>query len=130
MALVLCWSVTGQTGIPQQHEAGNIGDRMLCLPEAVFLFQALTQCFPSDKYHILPFFCQPVTFLSSVAICLFAHYFLSSQLSSITVSNQSDSSGLTRLLGVVFPGEKDRQEWEREQEEARRRDHRRIGTVR
>ncbi|PWA23794.1 hypothetical protein CCH79_00010816 [Gambusia affinis] len=70
----------------------------------------------------------PVTFLSSVAICLFAHYFLSSQLSSITVSNQSDSSGLTRLLGVAFPGEKDRQEWEREQEEARRRDHRRIGT--
>ncbi|XP_043973005.1 threonine--tRNA ligase 1, cytoplasmic-like [Gambusia affinis] len=50
------------------------------------------------------------------------------QLSSITVSNQSDSSGLTRLLGVAFPGEKDRQEWEREQEEARRRDHRRIGT--
>uniref|UniRef100_A0A671WW31 threonine--tRNA ligase n=1 Tax=Sparus aurata TaxID=8175 RepID=A0A671WW31_SPAAU len=38
------------------------------------------------------------------------------------------SSGLVRLLGVAFPGEKDKQEWEREQEEARRRDHRRIGT--
>lgn len=35
-----------------------------------------------------------------------------------------------RLLGVAFTGEKDKQEWEREQEEARRRDHRRIGTVR
>lgn len=34
-----------------------------------------------------------------------------------------------RLRGVAFPGEKDKQEWEREQEEARRRDHRRIGTV-
>lgn len=34
-----------------------------------------------------------------------------------------------RLQGVAFPEEKDQQEWEREQEEARRRDHRRIGTV-
>uniref|UniRef100_A0A3P8UNK4 threonine--tRNA ligase n=1 Tax=Cynoglossus semilaevis TaxID=244447 RepID=A0A3P8UNK4_CYNSE len=33
-----------------------------------------------------------------------------------------------RLSGVAFPGEKDRQEWETQQEEARRRDHRRIGT--
>uniref|UniRef100_A0A3Q3NJP6 threonine--tRNA ligase n=1 Tax=Labrus bergylta TaxID=56723 RepID=A0A3Q3NJP6_9LABR len=31
------------------------------------------------------------------------------------------------LLGVAFPGEKDKEVWEREQEEARRRDHRRIG---
>uniref|UniRef100_A0AAX7V4T5 threonine--tRNA ligase n=1 Tax=Astatotilapia calliptera TaxID=8154 RepID=A0AAX7V4T5_ASTCA len=29
---------------------------------------------------------------------------------------------------VAFPGEKEKEEWEREQEEARRRDHRRIGT--
>ncbi|XP_014901145.1 threonine--tRNA ligase, cytoplasmic isoform X2 [Poecilia latipinna] len=50
------------------------------------------------------------------------------QLSSVTLSNQTGPSGLTRLLGVAFPGEKDREEWEREQEEARRRDHRRIGT--
>uniref|UniRef100_A0A671WS78 threonine--tRNA ligase n=1 Tax=Sparus aurata TaxID=8175 RepID=A0A671WS78_SPAAU len=41
---------------------------------------------------------------------------------------RTESSGLVRLLGVAFPGEKDKQEWEREQEEARRRDHRRIGT--
>ncbi|XP_024863592.1 threonine--tRNA ligase 2, cytoplasmic isoform X2 [Kryptolebias marmoratus] len=50
------------------------------------------------------------------------------QLSSVTLANQTASSGLTRLSGVAFPGEKDGEEWEREQEEARRRDHRRIGT--
>ncbi|KAG8010030.1 Threonine--tRNA ligase, partial [Nibea albiflora] len=50
------------------------------------------------------------------------------QLSSVTLANQTESTGLVRLLGVAFPGEKDKQEWEREQEEARRRDHRRIGT--
>lgn len=50
------------------------------------------------------------------------------QLSSVTLSNETQSSGLTRLLGVAFPGEKDKQEWESEQAEARRRDHRRIGT--
>uniref|UniRef100_A0A8C7Z183 threonine--tRNA ligase n=1 Tax=Oryzias sinensis TaxID=183150 RepID=A0A8C7Z183_9TELE len=41
---------------------------------------------------------------------------------------QTGPSDLRRLLGVAFPGEKEREEWEREQEEARRRDHRRIGT--
>ncbi|XP_041843285.1 threonine--tRNA ligase 1, cytoplasmic isoform X2 [Melanotaenia boesemani] len=50
------------------------------------------------------------------------------QLSSVTLANQTESLGLTRLLGVVFPGEKDKEEWESEQAEARRRDHRRIGT--
>ncbi|XP_028280389.1 threonine--tRNA ligase, cytoplasmic isoform X2 [Parambassis ranga] len=50
------------------------------------------------------------------------------QMSAVTIANQTESSGLTRLLGVAFPGEKDKQEWEREQEEAKRRDHRRIGT--
>lgn len=54
---------------------------------------------------------------------------LPSQLSSVTLANETQSSGLTRLLGVAFPGEKDKQEWESEQAEARRRDHRRIGTV-
>lgn len=48
----------------------------------------------------------------------------------MTLANQTECSGLMRLLGVAFTGEKDKQEWEREQEEARRRDHRRIGTVR
>uniref|UniRef100_A0A8C4EPV8 threonine--tRNA ligase n=1 Tax=Dicentrarchus labrax TaxID=13489 RepID=A0A8C4EPV8_DICLA len=46
----------------------------------------------------------------------------------LKVFKMLQSSGLVRLLGVAFPGEKDKQEWEREQEEARRRDHRRIGT--
>ncbi|CAJ1062341.1 threonine--tRNA ligase 1%2C cytoplasmic [Xyrichtys novacula] len=50
------------------------------------------------------------------------------QLSAVTLTNQTESSGLARLLGVAFPGEKDKEVWEREQEEARRRDHRRIGT--
>ncbi|XP_047186592.1 threonine--tRNA ligase 1, cytoplasmic isoform X3 [Scophthalmus maximus] len=50
------------------------------------------------------------------------------QLSPVTLANQTESSGLMRLSGVAFPGEKDKDEWEREQEEARRRDHRRIGT--
>uniref|UniRef100_A0A8C5B934 threonine--tRNA ligase n=1 Tax=Gadus morhua TaxID=8049 RepID=A0A8C5B934_GADMO len=36
-------------------------------------------------------------------------------------------SGVMRLLGVAFPGEKEREAWEREQEESRKRDHRRIG---
>ncbi|XP_074539384.1 threonine--tRNA ligase 1, cytoplasmic [Halichoeres trimaculatus] len=49
------------------------------------------------------------------------------QLSALTLTNQTESSGLTRLLGAAFPGEKDKEVWEREQEEARRRDHRRIG---
>uniref|UniRef100_A0A8C8DWM9 threonine--tRNA ligase n=1 Tax=Oryzias sinensis TaxID=183150 RepID=A0A8C8DWM9_9TELE len=50
------------------------------------------------------------------------------QLSSVTLGDQTGPSDLRRLLGVAFPGEKEREEWEREQEEARRRDHRRIGT--
>ncbi|XP_026172562.1 threonine--tRNA ligase 1, cytoplasmic-like isoform X5 [Mastacembelus armatus] len=50
------------------------------------------------------------------------------QLSPVTLANQTESSGLMRLLGVAFPGQKDKDEWERQQEEARRRDHRRIGT--
>lgn len=54
---------------------------------------------------------------------------LLSKLSSVTLSNEKQCSSLTRLLGVAFPGEKDKQDWESEQAEARRRDHRRIGTV-
>ncbi|XP_056901916.1 threonine--tRNA ligase 1, cytoplasmic isoform X1 [Takifugu flavidus] len=50
------------------------------------------------------------------------------QLSPVTLANETEPSALMRLRGVSFPGEKDKQEWEREQEEARRRDHRRIGT--
>ncbi|XP_072316147.1 threonine--tRNA ligase 1, cytoplasmic [Eucyclogobius newberryi] len=49
------------------------------------------------------------------------------QITPVTLSNQTEASGLMRLLGVAFPGVKDLEEWEREQEEARKRDHRRIG---
>ncbi|CAL8290544.1 unnamed protein product [Merluccius merluccius] len=41
--------------------------------------------------------------------------------------SQPQCSSVMRLLGVAFPGEREREEWEREQEEARKRDHRRIG---
>ncbi|XP_077431249.1 threonine--tRNA ligase 1, cytoplasmic isoform X2 [Vanacampus margaritifer] len=51
------------------------------------------------------------------------------QLSSVTLADQSELPGLMRLFGVAFPGEKEKYEWEREQEEAGRRDHRRIGTA-
>uniref|UniRef100_A0A672YC19 threonine--tRNA ligase n=1 Tax=Sphaeramia orbicularis TaxID=375764 RepID=A0A672YC19_9TELE len=54
-------------------------------------------------------------------------HFMQMYLSPVTLSNQTESSGLMRLLGVAFPGGKEKEEWEREQEEARRRDHRRIG---
>ncbi|XP_028986416.1 threonine--tRNA ligase 1, cytoplasmic-like isoform X3 [Betta splendens] len=50
------------------------------------------------------------------------------QLSPVTLANQTEAPGLMRLLGVAFPGEKDREEWDKEQEVAKRRDHRRIGT--
>ncbi|CAL1611061.1 unnamed protein product [Knipowitschia caucasica] len=49
------------------------------------------------------------------------------QITPVTLSNQTEASGLMRLLGVAFPGVKELEEWEREQEEARKRDHRRIG---
>ncbi|XP_051921043.1 threonine--tRNA ligase 1, cytoplasmic isoform X1 [Hippocampus zosterae] len=50
------------------------------------------------------------------------------QLSPLTLADQSECPGLMRLFGVAFPSDKDKDEWEREQEAARRRDHRRIGT--
>lgn len=122
-------------------QAGNISSRMLCLSEASFLFSALTNTLLSIRRAVtLPLLTDPHSPF------LFCHLFVpslfppsptspqsisgTSQLSSMTLANQTDSSGLMRLLGVAFPGEKDKQEWEREQEEARRRDHRRIGTVR
>ena len=52
------------------------------------------------------------------------------QVSPVTLANQTQRSGVMRLLGVAFPGEQEREAWEREQEESRKRDHRRIGKVR
>ncbi|XP_041650177.1 threonine--tRNA ligase 1, cytoplasmic [Cheilinus undulatus] len=71
----------------------------------------------------------------SISVCsgpLFPHtgflkVFKMLQLSAVTLTNQTEALGLTRLQGVAFPGEKDKEVWEKEQEEARRRDHRRIG---
>uniref|UniRef100_A0AAY4AIN7 threonine--tRNA ligase n=1 Tax=Denticeps clupeoides TaxID=299321 RepID=A0AAY4AIN7_9TELE len=45
----------------------------------------------------------------------------------ITLSGSVEATDVVRVIGVSFPGEKEREEWEREQEEARKRDHRRIG---
>lgn len=115
--------------------AGNIS-RMLCLSEACFLFLVLTNTLPSITLPLLdgphtPFlFCQHSVTHFPLSLFLSPHSMSGTpQLSSMTLSNQTDSSGLMRLLGVAFPGEQDKQEWEKEQEEARRRDHRRIGTV-
>uniref|UniRef100_A0A8C9XZN0 threonine--tRNA ligase n=1 Tax=Sander lucioperca TaxID=283035 RepID=A0A8C9XZN0_SANLU len=111
-----------------------------------FLFSALTNTLPSIRRSVthqftLPFLADPrFPFLfchlfvhSLLCLSLFSptsphSASVTSQLSPVTLANQTESSGLMRLLGVAFPGEKDKEEWEREQEEARRRDHRRIGT--
>lgn len=49
------------------------------------------------------------------------------QMSPVTLSGSTEASGIMRMIGVAFPGERERDEWEREQEEAKKRDHRRIG---
>ncbi|KAK2903510.1 hypothetical protein Q8A67_008223 [Cirrhinus molitorella] len=49
------------------------------------------------------------------------------QVSPVTLSGSTEASGILRMIGVAFPGEKEREEWEREQEAAKKRDHRRIG---
>ncbi|KAL2084716.1 hypothetical protein ACEWY4_020234 [Coilia grayii] len=49
------------------------------------------------------------------------------QTSPVTLSGAEDSCGVVRVMGVAFPGQREMEEWEKEQEEARRRDHRRIG---
>uniref|UniRef100_A0A7N5ZTN0 threonine--tRNA ligase n=1 Tax=Anabas testudineus TaxID=64144 RepID=A0A7N5ZTN0_ANATE len=77
----------------------------------------------------LGLYCDHLTPSFSFAISLFlCSLSVTPQLSSVTLANHTESSGLMRLLGVAFPGEKDKDEWEKEQEAARRRDHRRIGT--
>ncbi|XP_066538499.1 threonine--tRNA ligase 2, cytoplasmic isoform X2 [Hoplias malabaricus] len=49
------------------------------------------------------------------------------QASPVTLSGSPETSGVVRMMGISFPGEKEREQWEKEQEEARKRDHRRIG---
>ncbi|MFT7808527.1 threonine-tRNA ligase, mitochondrial isoform X1 [Arapaima gigas] len=48
------------------------------------------------------------------------------KVSSVTTESPV-LAGVMRMMGVSFPGHREREEWEREQEEAHRRDHRRIG---
>ncbi|KAJ8005056.1 hypothetical protein DPEC_G00142700 [Dallia pectoralis] len=50
------------------------------------------------------------------------------QVSPVTLTNGVGPLGMMRVMGVAFPGQREKEEWEREQEEARKRDHRRIGT--
>ncbi|KAF4087473.1 hypothetical protein AMELA_G00071140 [Ameiurus melas] len=49
------------------------------------------------------------------------------QVSPVTLSSGPDAAGVQRIMGVSFPGERERERWEHEQEEAKKRDHRRIG---
>ncbi|KAJ8378617.1 hypothetical protein AAFF_G00238290 [Aldrovandia affinis] len=49
------------------------------------------------------------------------------KVSAVKMEVEERDAGVHRVLGVCFPGEREREEWEREKEEARRRDHRRIG---
>ncbi|XP_072535979.1 threonine--tRNA ligase 1, cytoplasmic [Salminus brasiliensis] len=49
------------------------------------------------------------------------------QVSPVTLSGSTGPSAVLRMIGVSFPGEKEREQWVREQEEGKRRDHRRIG---
>ena len=119
---------------------GNISRRMLCLSETSFLFSCLVNTGATIRRAVTgPFLADP-----HHSCLVSAHYFFSlflslspchcsvfgtSQLSSVTQAKEAEPRGLVRLQGVAFPGEKDKQEWEREQEEAGKRDHRRIGTV-
>lgn len=55
---------------------------------------------------------------------------LRSQNSSTYWEGRSDMETLQRIYGISFPDSKMLKEWERFQEEARNRDHRKIGKVR
>ncbi|XP_026858904.2 threonine--tRNA ligase 2, cytoplasmic isoform X1 [Electrophorus electricus] len=71
----------------------------------------------------------------SVGVCLgpllphtgFLHSFKMLQVSPVTLPGGAKGEGMLRMMAVSFPGTKERDQWLREQEEARRRDHRRIG---
>ncbi|KAJ8335006.1 hypothetical protein SKAU_G00406450 [Synaphobranchus kaupii] len=49
------------------------------------------------------------------------------KFSAVKMDVEEGEPGVLRALGVCFPGEKEQEDWEKEREEARRRDHRRIG---
>ncbi|XP_047667105.1 threonine--tRNA ligase 1, cytoplasmic isoform X1 [Tachysurus fulvidraco] len=57
----------------------------------------------------------------------FLRSFMALQVSPVTLSSDPEVAGVQRILGVSFPGPRERERWEHEQEEAKKRDHRRIG---
>lgn len=95
---------------------------LICLLLLLFkliLFSYLAaHLFSSAPHHSPPFF-----FSQSLSLSLYP------QVSPVTLAGADDSCGVVRVMGVAFPGQKEMDEWEKEQEEARRRDHRRIGKV-
>lgn len=131
------WALTGKTGISwqpgwkyQQQDVVFVRGHFPVLGSYKHTAIHQTCCyshrftFPplADSHSLsLPPLCSLIVFLPLS---------VTSQLSPVTLANQTESSSLMRLFGVAFPSEKDKGEWEKEQEEARRRDHRRIGTVR
>lgn len=133
------WAVTGQSGIPLQPGwKYQQQDVVFVRGQFPVLGPYKHTAHPSDVLS-------PFLFWLTLSPFLFCHLFVpslfslcttsprsisgTSQLSPMTLANQREASGLMRLLGLAFPGEKDKREWETQQEEARRRDHRRIGTV-
>uniref|UniRef100_A0A674CCU6 threonine--tRNA ligase n=1 Tax=Salmo trutta TaxID=8032 RepID=A0A674CCU6_SALTR len=83
--------------------------------------------------YMLPFIFLFSIFLFYATLSLFLSHSvfsvppLSVQVSPVTLTNPVGTSGVMRVIGVAFPGQREREEWEREQEETRKRDHRRIG---
>uniref|UniRef100_A0A8B9KVL6 threonine--tRNA ligase n=1 Tax=Astyanax mexicanus TaxID=7994 RepID=A0A8B9KVL6_ASTMX len=70
-----------------------------------------------------------LSFVYSVGVCsgpLLPHTGFIHSFKMLQVSG-TEASGVMRMIGVSFPGEKEKEQWVQEQEEARRRDHRRIG---
>lgn len=60
---------------------------------------------------------------------LFYHFYFCPQNSSTYWEGRSDMETLQRIYGISFPDSKMLKEWERFQEEAKTRDHRKIGKV-
>lgn len=58
-----------------------------------------------------------------------AHISVCHQNSSTYWEGRSDMETLQRIYGISFPDSKMLKEWERFQEEAKNRDHRKIGKV-
>uniref|UniRef100_A0A8C7NKV7 threonine--tRNA ligase n=1 Tax=Oncorhynchus mykiss TaxID=8022 RepID=A0A8C7NKV7_ONCMY len=101
--------------------------------EAFYAYGTFQGSFISAHLGMLPFIFWFSIFLFSATLSLSLSHSvlsvppLSVQVSPVTLTNPVGTSGVMRVMGVAFPGEREREEWEREQEETRKRDHRRIG---